>query len=485
MNVLANAIHRSIAIAATIQQRWEFKPLPTRSHLIYHHVNEEQHFKRECYKPTMKMRCFLVITFLIVMIVYKKDNHSVLAEEQETTEVGEAGEAGEAEVKGETGVKEETGETGEAGVKGETGVKEETGETGETGEAEVKGEKGVKEETGETGEPGETGKTGETRKTGEAGVKGETGVKEETGETEEPEETGEGGEIGDADETEVEYNVSLPRHAERGEAPFTAIIRRDEYFCQGSIIHKHWVLTSAHCLSFFDNLHYTIVAGANSLKLHQYRSQIRNITDKTYSIIHENYGNIKNEEEKKSDEKRDKKETKIKDEQDDSEEEAEKLCSDNIGLIYVKRPFEFNDNVKAANLPIRSSLGDGSGKVYLWEELKSMELETLNVAIINHKECKKLWNNDDAINSKNICAYIPGYIDPTCGGTAGSSLVLVTPNTEVLVGILSYTDVDCGDTLKPNVYMSTFAYHDWIQNTVTKFYKDRRKSTKTNRRFDR
>uniref|UniRef100_A0A1A9URK4 Peptidase S1 domain-containing protein n=1 Tax=Glossina austeni TaxID=7395 RepID=A0A1A9URK4_GLOAU len=268
------------------------------------------------------------------------------------------------------------------------------------------------------------------------------------------------------------FSVCLPRDVKSGEGPFVVAIKNNNTFCEGSIIDVNWVLTSAYCLSSLVGSHFQVIAGAHYLvdPSKQDDSQIRTITNDTYILIHANYTNKANSE---------------------GSDGKQKFYSHNVGLIYVKNSFYFSGYVQPIPLPVKACLDDGHGKTYGWQLHKSLMLKTLDVKIIDSNNCKALWDDDSDIDSNHICTHIPGdkgpwlcnndmgdvtsnnsvsYIDPTCGGNAGSAAVLVTPNGEVLVGVFNYADIDCGETVRPIVYTSTFAYIDWIQEEIEKFF---------------
>lgn len=278
-------------------------------------------------------------------------------------------------------------------------------------------------------------------------------------------------------EETVDYFPSCPpRNVKTDQGQFVVAIKDSKTFCEGSIINEHWVLTSAYCLSSFIGSTFEIIAGLRYFvrPYERHESQIRTITNDTYIRIHENYTNKANSE---------------------GSDGEQKFYSHNVGLIYVKNRFYFTSYVQPIPLPVKECLGDGHGKTYGWQLHKSLRLKTLNVKIIDSNNCKALWDDDSDIDSNHICTHIPGdkgpwlcygemfeeisnnsisYIDPTCGGNAGSAAVLVTPNGEVLVGILNYADIDCGESLRPIVYTSTFAYMDWIEEEIRNLFESLR-----------
>uniref|UniRef100_A0A1A9ZVT1 Peptidase S1 domain-containing protein n=1 Tax=Glossina pallidipes TaxID=7398 RepID=A0A1A9ZVT1_GLOPL len=288
-------------------------------------------------------------------------------------------------------------------------------------------------------------------------------------------------------EETVDYFPSCPpRNVEGDEGLFVVAIKDNNTFCEGSLINEHWVLTSAYCLSSFVGSTFQVIAGLRYFlrPSKKYEAQIRTITNDTYIHIHENYTNKANSE---------------------GSNGEQKFYSHNVGLIYVKNRFYLTSYVQPIPLPVKKCLDDGHGKTYGWQLHKSLMLKTLNVKIIAGNNCKALWDDDSDIDSNHICTHIPGdkgpwlcndddmledisnnsisYIDPTCGGNAGSSAVLVTPNGEVLVGILNYADIDCGESLRPIVYTSTFAYTDWIEEEIKKYFESLRTTANKRKLF--
>lgn len=233
--------------------------------------------------------------------------------------------------------------------------------------------------------------------------------------------------------------------AAKGEAPYIVSLKRGSHFCAGSIIDEHWVLTAAHCL-IYDS--FDVVAG-----LHQRNDesavQIRKIPSKAFQIIHEKY--------------------------------AGEVAPYDIGLLYIAEPFDLKTltnlgdtaTVAKINLPSGKYAQTGRGKLYGWGRGNTggmpNTLQTLDVDIIGHTECKAALPRGSNVDSGNICTYTTGKTDGACNGDSGGPLVHSTNDGVELVGIVSWGYIPCATTRYPSVYTMVSAYKDWIHKAIENY----------------
>lgn len=88
-------------------------------------------------------------------------------------------------------------------------------------------------------------------------------------------------------------------------------------------------------------------------------------------------------------------------------------------------------------------------------------LQSVNVTIIDDKECKKIY--ETKLTESMFCAgdVITGGYD-ACIGDSGSPLVY---QESILIGIVSW-GIDCGDRNFPGVYTDVRKFRSWIDKYV-------------------
>ena len=214
-----------------------------------------------------------------------------------------------------------------------------------------------------------------------------------------------------------------------------SISLEDKDICGGSIIHKYFVLTAAHCLYSNNLQNYKINVGSVFFQQGFYWHTISRI------IKHEKFD--------------------------------ENIIIHDIGLLKVSSPFVSNSLVKSIDI-YDSKISEGMiATVIGWgvdqnDKLQEI-LQKLQVPILNHAECGKFYKYEVRMTKYHICAgyytYGSHYVVRSSSGDSGGSLIL----DEKIVGIVSYGQYDEPNRFKltcPTIYTAVPMYQEWIKNNI-------------------
>uniref|UniRef100_A0A6P7F8L0 Phenoloxidase-activating factor 1-like n=1 Tax=Diabrotica virgifera virgifera TaxID=50390 RepID=A0A6P7F8L0_DIAVI len=213
--------------------------------------------------------------------------------------------------------------------------------------------------------------------------------------------------------------------------------------CEGTLIHKRYILTSAQCVNkFIANYHGKLAKATLGLSsCSEGKSCVKSALDVGIEsvTIHKDYGTLRG------------------------------APHDNIALIRLDQDISFNENILPVCLPQQEEEPEVGDKVIAvgWYKRSSTKLNA-ELTIVDNKVCqehyKKANYDQTVVTERNICA--AGYASKICAGVSGSSLVRLTAkNTYVLEGIRSFGPVKCGDTV-PTVYTKVQQYLQWIHDNI-------------------
>ncbi|XP_040563761.1 trypsin-1 [Lepeophtheirus salmonis] len=207
--------------------------------------------------------------------------------------------------------------------------------------------------------------------------------------------------------------------------PFQVSFQRKNgfHFCGGSILDETTVITAGHCCKGFSINDVQVVVGAHDFNSPEGTEQTQNIVKITY---HENF--------------------------------ASKGINNDICLLEVEHPFEFNDNVKPVTLPENEFTPTGEVVVSGWGTLRangnsSPVLRTVTLNMVPYLRC--YINYIGGLDESMICA--SGKGKDSCQGDSGGPLV----QENTLVGIVSW-GIGCAHPWFPGVYTKVSMFIDWI-----------------------
>ena len=227
--------------------------------------------------------------------------------------------------------------------------------------------------------------------------------------------------------------------------PWQAAIYADGYLCGASVIHQYWVITAAHCVEEQNQViaAETITVGVGSSDeyagLFGSGGEEYNVEE---VISHSNYG----------------------------------WNGNDIALLKMKEPIQFNDNVQPISIICSAQVSDGvqnvgeMATVTGWGNTSqggsgSEILQFIEVPIINPND-PDLGNININTNTEFFAGAIDGGMDSCQGDSGGPVAVRNAEDTEwLLIGITSW-GYGCAQDGYPGVYTKVSNYINWINNNT-------------------
>ncbi|XP_076135388.1 transmembrane protease serine 9-like [Alosa pseudoharengus] len=209
--------------------------------------------------------------------------------------------------------------------------------------------------------------------------------------------------------------------------PYMVSVQKNKgHFCGGFLVSESFVMTAAHCITWGVDL--TVVVGGHDITNQKSGTRI------PVKYYHVNPGYI-----------------------------PETLQND-IAILQLTEGVKQSNSVKWISIPKKNKdiKGATNCSVAGWGATKTngppnnLLLEA-NVLIMKRQECKKLWKT--YLSEKMLCASgRAGF----CQGDSGGPLVCKNK----AVGVVSFTDKNCNNLKKPNVYTRISAYLPWIKSIL-------------------
>ncbi|XP_036328749.1 trypsin beta-like [Rhagoletis pomonella] len=211
------------------------------------------------------------------------------------------------------------------------------------------------------------------------------------------------------------------------------------HYCAGSILSANWVVTAAHCLASKSQvLSSTLIAGSNNVDGTASTTQKRTID---WYVIHDLY--------------------------------TGGTAPYDIGLVYTETAFQWTTAVKAVTLPSSGVVPTGNANLYGWGSTSTTSVASYpaqlqvakNLPIISESSCvDALGSKGVDVHSTNICTGpLSGGIG-ICTSDSGGPLVQEINGNAVLIGIVSWGKIPCGQANSPSVYVQVSDFISWISS---------------------
>lgn len=139
-----------------------------------------------------------------------------------------------------------------------------------------------------------------------------------------------------------------------------------------------------------------------------------------------------------------------------------------IGLVYTKTAFTLSGGaVAAASLPVANSVPSGTALLYGWGSTSTSStasypstLQVATVPIISLQTCENaLGSKASDVHQTNLCTGpLTGGLG-ICTSDSGGPLV---QQSNVLIGIVSWGKMPCGQSNSPSVFVQVSSFNAWI-----------------------
>lgn len=209
------------------------------------------------------------------------------------------------------------------------------------------------------------------------------------------------------------------------------------HFCAGTIINEHWILTAAHCLPSREIVQNSIiVAGCHELYQCNKNSVQRRTIDNY--VVHNLY--------------------------------TGGIAPYDIALIYTKKPFTWTRSVQKVNMPEENSIPSGRGILFGWGNISTTRvpwfptrLQRENMPLIDLELCEKvLGPMGYSLHHTNLCTGPLTGGKSICNSDSGGPLI----QDDIIIGIVSWGKIPCGQVNAPSVYVRVSAFVEWINEQM-------------------
>uniref|UniRef100_A0A182JP57 Apyrase n=1 Tax=Anopheles christyi TaxID=43041 RepID=A0A182JP57_9DIPT len=229
-----------------------------------------------------------------------------------------------------------------------------------------------------------------------------------------------------SDDMEANNRVVGGTDAAPGSAPYQVSLQGlFSHMCGGAIIDREWVLTAAHCV-VLPTILMQVLVGTNDLRSGGQRYTVEKF------FVHSRFNMP--------------------------------AFHNDIALVKLISSIQFNDPVQPIAYSERELPENATLTLTGWGLLsligpKTKILQTINLTYVPFEECKRLVDDDPAVDIGHICTFTKKG-EGACSGYSGGPLVYGGN----VVGVVNF-GVPCARGV-PDGYASVAYYHDWIRTTI-------------------
>ncbi|MBN3297464.1 FA9 factor, partial [Amia calva] len=240
-------------------------------------------------------------------------------------------------------------------------------------------------------------------------------------------------------ETKLDTRIVGGDTCQPGEIPWQVCI--EQWFCGGSILSEHWVVTAAHCFDKIKEALPIIIVGENDMTKHEGTESKHHIKE---LYIHPLY------------------------------DKAISPHNHDIALLHLKEPIVFSAFVMPVCLGSKDftemlissnakSTVSGFGRLVQGGP-QALVLQKLSVPYVDRSLCKE--SSSDKVSRFMFCAGYSNERKDSCQGDSGGPHVTKYHDTYFLTGIVSWGE-GCAMEGKYGIYTRVSMYSKWIRTVMS------------------